>query len=146
MQQYFNRKHRVKDTAIRVGDWVRAHRPLRCNKMASYWTQPPHWLAAMTFMLSDRYSWHAKRQNPVQNPYEKAAAPPPPASPLWVPACREPQGAPHTHTHFSNHNQRPQPATTTSDHNQHLTCSLLNLPLASSQTQRGACAETTARS
>ncbi|KAJ8347520.1 hypothetical protein SKAU_G00261090 [Synaphobranchus kaupii] len=40
MQQYFDRRHRVKGAALRVGDWVRARRPHRGKKMASYWSQP----------------------------------------------------------------------------------------------------------
>ena len=71
MLKQFNRKHRVKETSLRVGDWVRAMRPHRCNKMASYWSQPfqiSRQLGPATFMLSDGSRWHAKRLRKVPTP------------------------------------------------------------------------------
>ena len=73
MQQHFNHKHRVKQTALRVGDWVRAMRPQRNNKMASYWSQPlqvSRQLGPATFRLSDGSRWHAKRLKKVPNQRE----------------------------------------------------------------------------
>ncbi|KAG5276820.1 hypothetical protein AALO_G00110140 [Alosa alosa] len=74
MRQYFDRKHRVKSTAITAGDWVRARRPHRGNKMTSYWSQPfqvHRQLGPATFMLSDRSRWHTKRLRKVRNPGEE---------------------------------------------------------------------------
>lgn len=40
MKQCFDKAHRVKKSIIQVSDWVRARRPQRCNKMASFWSAP----------------------------------------------------------------------------------------------------------
>uniref|UniRef100_A0A674DZP4 Gypsy retrotransposon integrase-like protein 1 n=1 Tax=Salmo trutta TaxID=8032 RepID=A0A674DZP4_SALTR len=40
MKQRFDKAHRVKKSIIQVSDWVRARRPQRCNKMASFWSDP----------------------------------------------------------------------------------------------------------
>ncbi|KAG1938978.1 retrotransposable element [Pimephales promelas] len=99
MRQYFDRKHRVKATAITAGDWVRARRPHRSNKMASYWSQPcqvHRQLGPATFMLSDGSRWHAKRLRKVRNPDEEMVAPLPSAPSPPVPICTGPQQASHT--------------------------------------------------
>lgn len=77
MQQYFNKKHRAKDTNITTGDWVRARRPHRNNKMASFWSRPcqvQRQLGPSTFQLSDGSRWHAKRLRKVQRPGEGMVA------------------------------------------------------------------------
>lgn len=114
MRQYFDWKHRVKATAITAGDWVRARRPHRGNKMASYWSQPfqvHRQLGPATFMLSDGSRWHAKRLRKVRNPGEEMVAPLPSAPPPLVPTCTGPQQASHTpQAAPSPAPQQPQPA------------------------------------
>ena len=100
MQQYFNQKHRVKGAALWVGDWVRARRPHRGNKMASYWSQllqVGRQLGPATFMLSDGSRWHAKRLRSVPNPDEGVGTLPQPAASPQVaplPPIPPPQGGP----------------------------------------------------
>eukprot|EP00063_Salmo_salar_P013349 XP_013988184.1 PREDICTED: uncharacterized protein LOC106565488 [Salmo salar] len=56
MKQRFDKAHRVKKSIIQVSDWVRARRPQRCNKMASFWSDPlqvSRQLGPTTFMLSN---------------------------------------------------------------------------------------------
>ena len=75
MKRRFDRKHRVKSTAIKVSDWVRTRRPQRHNKMASFWSQPlqvRRQLGPATFMLSDGSRWHASRLRRVPAPPEQA--------------------------------------------------------------------------
>ncbi|KAJ8380087.1 hypothetical protein SKAU_G00008650 [Synaphobranchus kaupii] len=71
MKRRFDKKRGVKATTIQVSDWVRARRPQRENKMASFWSQPlqvTRQLGPATFLLGDGSRWHASRLRRVPTP------------------------------------------------------------------------------
>eukprot|EP00063_Salmo_salar_P068290 XP_014043125.1 PREDICTED: uncharacterized protein K02A2.6-like [Salmo salar] len=107
MKQRFDKAHRVKKSIIQVSDWVRARRPQRCNKMASFWSEPlqvSRQLGPATFMLSNGSRWHASRLRKVPAPQgirmhtEQTCRPetppdgPPPPLPPEPQPLRAPQG------------------------------------------------------
>lgn len=71
MKQWFDKKKRVKIPDIAVADWVRARRPHRGNKMASFWSTPQQVarrLGPATYLLDDGTRWHASCLKKVPAP------------------------------------------------------------------------------
>lgn len=77
MKRRVDKKRRAKPPSIRISDWVRARRPQRHNKMASFWSQPrqvSRILGPATFLLDDGSRWHASRLRKVPAPLPEHAA------------------------------------------------------------------------
>ena len=83
IKEKVDRRRRARPPSIQVSDWVRARRPQRHNKMASFWSQPrqvTRILGPATFQLDDGSRWHASRLRKVPAPAfpDHAAAAPAP--------------------------------------------------------------------
>ena len=72
-----DKKRGVRPPSLQVSDWVRARRPQRPNKMASFWSQPRQvrrLLGPATFLLDDGSRWHASRLRKVPAPLSEHVA------------------------------------------------------------------------
>ena len=72
-----DKKRRARPPSLQVSDWVRARRPQRPNKMASFWSQPrqiKRLLGPATFLLDDGSRWHASRLRKVPVPLSECEA------------------------------------------------------------------------
>ncbi|CAL8395410.1 unnamed protein product [Boreogadus saida] len=72
-----DKKCRARPPSLQVSDWVRARRPQRHNKMASFWSQPrqiSRLLGPATFLLDDGSRWHASRLRKVPAPLSEHLA------------------------------------------------------------------------
>ncbi|KAL0161729.1 hypothetical protein M9458_045454, partial [Cirrhinus mrigala] len=71
MKQRFDRLRRAKEPNIAVHDWVRARRPHRHNKLASFWSEPlvvTRQMGRASYLLEDGTRWHASRLKKVAAP------------------------------------------------------------------------------
>ncbi|CAL8351530.1 unnamed protein product [Boreogadus saida] len=72
-----DKKCRARPPSLQVSDWVRARRPQRHNKLASFWSQPrqiSRLLGPATFLLDDGSRWHASRLRKVPAPLSEHLA------------------------------------------------------------------------
>ncbi|XP_036384580.1 uncharacterized protein K02A2.6-like [Megalops cyprinoides] len=71
MKTRFDGRQRARSPTIAVHDWVRIRRPLRENKLQSFWSHPvqvSQRLDPATYKLTDGTRWHSSRLRRVQAP------------------------------------------------------------------------------
>ena len=77
MKQRFDRGHRARAPALRVGDWVRIRRPNQSHKLLSFWFAPRQitaQLGSATLRFDDGSRWHASRLRKVAPPSDSDQA------------------------------------------------------------------------